>query len=500
MTHRSFIGRIKSPACLPLVAAFSSLILLSGCIADPDFENGAAQPALLEAYQAQMRAGEEEREQREATAIRLLDVSVDETSRDLVLSVDLLNADLARTLSQVLESPFVQYSAELGSIKGRVSARFNKRPLIEGLNILLADTGLVASNSDGVVTIQYDLFGHNSDYEANMLEDENQPIVSSEVVLKHLAAVDVVRLLSELYPPNDAFDEPVFTFSELSELNAVYVSGPAADVSRALALISGADRPVSHVIIEALVVDIDTSSIETLGLSFQDGASGKFSAASIIPGQIGGNIVATFTDLASDSAQVSAKINFLAAQNVAQVLARPYIATRSTMPATIAIVDDQFARVDTSGDDSSIISTDSVTAGITMEVTPVVMADDAIRLDVTIEDSRFGATAGDIIITKERSSASTSMIVDSGQTIMIGGLNSRYRITENSGLPWLRRIPLLNVFAGEQGALERRSELVVYLTPYVWIPGMESPLPLPGTPDPNMPDLVGMELGGKSFD
>lgn len=170
------------------------------------------------------------------------------------------------------------------------------------------------------------------------------------------------------------------------------------------------------------------------------------------------------------------------------------------MPATIAIVDDQFARVDTSGDDSSIISTDSVTAGITMEITPVVMADDAIRLDVTIEDSRFGATAGDIIITKERNSASTSMIVDSGQTIMIGGLNSRYRITENSGLPWLRRIPLLNAFAGEQGALERRSELVVYLTPYVWIPGMESPLPLPGTPDPNMSDLVGMELGGKSFD
>lgn len=499
MPHLSFLGQVRTSVRVPLVA-ISSIVLLSGCIADPDFENGATQPALLEAYQAQMSIAHDEREQRETTAIKLLEVSIDEASDNLVLSADLSNADLGRTFSKIVMSPLVQYSAELAAIKGRVSARFYKRPLIEGLNILLADTGLLATDANGVVTIQYGVLAPRPEDSASPLEGGAPIIVSKEVVLKHLAAADVVRLLSELYPPNADFDEQPFTYSEISELNAVYVSGQAADVSRALALISRADRPVAHVIIEALVVDIDTSSIETLGLSFQDGSSGKFNAASIIPGQIGGNIVATFSDLASESAQVSAKINFLAAQNVAQVLARPYIATRSTMPATIAIVDDQFARVDTSGDESSIISTDSVTAGITMEITPVVMADDAIRLDVTIEDSRFGATAGDIIITKERNSASTSMIVDSGQTIMIGGLNSRYRITENSGLPWLRRIPLLNAFASEQGALERRSELVVYLTPYVWIPGMESPLPLPGTPDPNMSDLVGMELGGKSFD
>lgn len=132
-----------------------------------------------------------------------------------------------------------------------------------------------------------------------------------------------------------------------------------------------------------------------------------------------------------------------------------------------------------------------------MEITPAVMADNSIRVDLTLEDSRFGSTAGEVLLTKQRNAASTSMIVGSGQTIMIGGLNSRYRISAKSGIPWLRHVPILNAFAGEQSALETRTQLVVYVTPYIWIPGMETPLPLQGTPDPNIPKLVSVEKGGR---
>lgn len=471
--------------------AVTSLISLASCVADPSLQGRSDQVALLEAYRAQTERNAAQETLEREQSIRRVDVFKDAATGETRLSVDLVEADLRAVLAIILDSPFVQYASEAVPLSGTVSARFQDQPLIGGMNAILASANLNVEDINGVLRFQVE----HDDQATEVQEGESDEFTTREVRIKHLASTDVVTLIGDLFPFADYSDEEGLTASNVPETNSVFLAGPASEVAHALTIIAKADRPVAHVIIEALVVDINTSSIETLGLSFADGASGKFSAASLIPGQTGGNIVATFSDLASDSAQVTATIDFLAARNAAHVLARPYIATRSMQPASIAIVDDQFVRVSTA--DTSVVSTDSITAGITMEITPAVMADNSIRMDLTIEDSRFGATAGDVLLTKQRSTATTSMIVGTGQTIMIGGLNSRYRITEKAGIPWLRHIPVLNAFAGKQGALERRTELVVYVTPYIWIPGMEAPMPLHGTPDPDISKLLSVENGGR---
>lgn len=484
--------------------AVSSLIvaggclLVSSCIASPDFVSGAETEALLEAFQAQSEAVQQAREAREQAGLKRVEVEPGRDGDPPRLSVDLDQADLRRVVERILSSPVIEYRAEQLHLNKRVSARFSNRSLVDGLNVLLDGSGFFVTWDKGLLSFwpgqlpaSRGRVGGRSDDNATM---------SREIILKHLAAPDVVELIAGLFSNDDDDEAAGFTIGGLTELNAVYLSGPSSKVTEAVGIIRQADRPVAHVIIEALVVDIDTSSVESLSTSLSDGAAGKFGLTTLIPGQTGGNIVASFSDLSANSAAITATVEFLAAQNAVEILARPYIATQSTRAATISIVDDQFARVDTSGDDSSIITTDSITAGISMQITPVVMADQSIRVDVSLEDSRFSATAGDIIIAKERSTATTSMIVQSGQTIVIGGLNSRYRLTDLSGFPWLRRIPLLNLLAGEQTSVETREELVVYLTPYIWVPGLDIPLPLPGEPNPDLPDWLSIENGGRAVD
>lgn len=491
MSKMSFSGRKISR----YGATISALFLLASCIADPNLHGHSDQDDLINAYRAQAERYAAQQTQAVEDSIRLLEVSADPEMGDARLSVDLAQADLRTVLTKILDSPRLQYTSEAVSLTGTVSARFKDKPIIDGMNVILANSGVYVKAINGVLTFKAGLANSDSDSSNDATFESVTGFTSREVPIKHLASADVVTLIGELFPFAEFSDDDGLTASSIGETNSVYLVGPVVEVAEALSIIAKADRPVAHVIIEALVVDINTSSIETLGLSFTDGASGKFGAASLIPGQTGGNIVATFSDLASDSAQVTATIDFLAARNAAHVLARPYIATRSMQPASIAIVDDQFVRVSTA--DTSVVSTDSITAGISMEITPAVMADNSIRMDLTIEDSRFGATAGEVLLTKQRNTATTSMIVGTGQTIMIGGLNSRYRISEKSGLPWLRHVPILNVFAGEQGALETRTELVVYVTPYIWIPGMEVPMPLHGTPDPDISNLLSVEKGGR---
>ncbi len=481
-------------------AILAPFLATSACIADPDFISGAETEALLEAYEAQSAASSEAREAREAASIRLIQISEGLPGAPPLLTVDLEQADLNRVIPRILSDALVEYRAQRLTFNNRVSARFSHRPLPDALNTLLEGSGQYVTWNDGILHFRSGQAPGALNRADTTAGTGQSNIVSQEIILRHMAAPDVVDLIGNLFSPDDDYEDGGFTVGSLPEHNAVYVSGPRAAVSEAVNIIRQADRPVPHVIIEALVVDIDTSSVESLVVNLSDGAAGKFELSKLIPGQTGGNLVASFSDLAANSAAITATVDFLAAQNAVEILARPYIATRSTKPATIAIVDDQFARVDTSGDDSSIITTDSITAGISMEITPVVMADQSIRIDVNLEDSRFSATAGDIIIAKERSAASTSMIVQSGQTIVIGGLNSRYRLTEKSGFPWLRRVPLLNLLAGEQAAVETREELVVYLTPYIWVPGLDIPLPLPGQPNPDLPQLLSVENGGQAVD
>ena len=480
------------------LAALSSLCV-GACVADPEFASGAEMAALLDAYQSQSSAAIEAQAAREQAALKLVRVERAETARQPFLSVELEQADFSRVLAMILDSPLVEYRAQGLRFSHRVSARFEQRPLAEGLNILLEGSGLYATWDAGLLN-----FHHGRGPQTRAAAGLNGPEpdgtkISREIALNHLASGDVVDLIANLFA-SDEDETGGLSVGSVPELNTVFVSGPSAAVIEAVSVVRQADRPVAHVIIEALVVNIDTSSVESLAINLSDGAAGKFDLTTLIPAQTGGNLVASFSDLSANAAAITATVDFLAAQNAAEILARPYVATRSTQPVTIAIVDDQFARVDTSGDDSSIITTDSITAGISMQITPLVMADQAIRLDISLEDSRFAATAGDIIIAKERSSTSTSMIVKSGQTILLGGLNSRYRLTDKSGFPWLRHIPVLNLFAREQSAVESREELVIYLTPYIWVPGLDTPLPLAGHPAPELPRFLSIENGGRAVD
>jgi type II secretory pathway component GspD/PulD (secretin) len=474
-------------------AAFSCCVTTS-CVADPDFVSGAEKAALMEAYQSQSDAVAQTREAREQAALKHLSIDPGESGGQPLLSVDLVQADFNRVMERILASPLVEYGAQPRRFKHRVSARFSDRLLADGLNVLLDGSGLIATWENGLLSVR------SAPFSAATQSRLGDSLVSRELVLSHLSAPDTVDLITRLFGSDEDEESGGLTVGSLPELNAVYVSGASSAVEDAVSVIQQADRPVAHVIIEALVVKIDTSSVESMTVNFSDGAAGKFDLTTLIPNQTGGNIVASFSDLAANSAAITATIDFLAAQNAAEILARPYVATRSSKQATLAIVDDQFARVDTSGDDSSIITTDSITAGITMDITPLVMADQSIRVDISLEDSRFTATAGDIIIAKQRSTAATSMIVQSGQTIVIGGLNSRYRLTDRSGLPWLRHVPVLNLFASDQAAVESREELVVYVTPYIWVPGLETPLPLPGHPVPELPKLLSVENGGRAVD
>ena len=141
--------------------------------------------------------------------------------------------------------------------------------------------------------------------------------------------------------------------------------------------------------------------------------------------------------------------------------------------AKIEIVQEAFTIINKSEDGASVSTNESISAGVTLQVVPTVQSGNTIRMQIQIEDSDFISGRVDGLIAKRRSSAQTSMNAESGQTIVIGGLNRTRASASNSGLPWIRNIPGLNLLTSQQQGLEEGNQVVVYLTPKIWNPNMK---------------------------
>lgn len=99
-----------------------------------------------------------------------------------------------------------------------------------------------------------------------------------------------------------------------------------------------------------------------------------------------------------------------------------------------------------------------------LDVTPIVSPDGRIMMEVELKRDTLGIStpAGPAINTKE---VKTKIIVEDGQTIVIGGVIDDQRNITNEGIPGLVRVPLLKYLFGQERADTRKSELLIFITP-----------------------------------
>jgi Type II secretory pathway, component PulD len=99
-----------------------------------------------------------------------------------------------------------------------------------------------------------------------------------------------------------------------------------------------------------------------------------------------------------------------------------------------------------------------------LDVTPIVSPDGRIMMEVELKRDTLGilTTSGFAINTKE---VKTKVIVEDGQTIVIGGVIDDQSNTTNEGIPGLVRVPLLKYLFGQERIRTQNSELLIFITP-----------------------------------
>ena len=146
-----------------------------------------------------------------------------------------------------------------------------------------------------------------------------------------------------------------------------------------------------------------------------------------------------------------------------EVLASPQVSTLDNTEAQVFMGDKISIRVI---DDDGESSTQLVETGIKLTVTPHVSGDNRILLDLHPENNSYDYDSkGEVVISTQE--AKTKVVVADGETVVIGGLTRNETQESESGIPFLKDIPLFgNLFKYSRKALIKK-DLVIFVTPRI---------------------------------
>ena len=120
---------------------------------------------------------------------------------------------------------------------------------------------------------------------------------------------------------------------------------------------------------------------------------------------------------------------------------------------------------------SCVSSIQQVNSGITFEITPLIHSDGRVAMDFrltteSVSGSTKIANVGDVPITG-RTESKAKIAANNKETVVFGGLIQTVVITNSSGVPLLKNIPVVGSLFRHSSVRDTRHELIVLIRPII---------------------------------
>jgi len=258
------------------------------------------------------------------------------------------------------------------------------------------------------------------------------------------------------------------------ENNALIIKATRADYSKIKAAIRRLDVMPLQVLVEATIVEVTLTDELSYGLQwfFDHTIDGRGQGVGeLFPLTVDPSFSYSFTDTGGS---VRAVLNMLAADSRLNVISSPSLMVLDNRTATIKVGDQVPIRTSettslaTSGDSPLVTSTIQYRdTGVLLEVTPRVNPGGMVMLEITqdvndVDNTTTSAIDSPTIIQRR---ITTSVAVQSGESVVLGGLIRNNESESEAGIPVLGSIPGLGRLFSSKTTSNIRTELLVLITP-----------------------------------
>jgi type IV pilus assembly protein PilQ len=373
-------------------------------------------------------------------------------------------------------------------VKGEVTAEIRNQPWPQAFQAILAAQGLSAQEMAGGI-IRVD----NPHVLAAL--DSLEPLETSVVRINYAKAKDLTKSIEGSLTKGRGkviADE---------NSNSLIITDTRSRLPNLTEFVRGLDIRTPQVSIKAKLVFVDRTDIEELGIKYDLGNNNQFfnrlvqrccdpeTGERYEPGvnviDLGGNslsgignangvIAGSALDLVFSTAlggfTLTSFLSALERADLSDVQAEPVITTLDNRKADILVGEETPVRVidvsSQTGDAKANVTFKET--GIRLTVTPHVTSNRQIALELHTERSSLQPLqAADLGFIFQTQRADNQLLVNDGETAVIGGLTVTQVVNTRSGIPLLSGLPIIGKLFSFSSSNENRRDLIILVTPRI---------------------------------
>jgi len=402
------------------------------------------------------------------------------------------------------------------TVQGNVTLRLRNVPWDQALDIVMTTKGLDMRQNGNVIIVapaEEISARETADLEARQAITELEPLYSEFLQVNYAKASDLAELISAGEGQNSLLSDRGSVAID-DRTNTLLVQDTVTRLQDVRRLIRALDVPIRQVLIESRIVVVSDNFSRDLGVRFGATAYNQTSldGATVISGTgIGTDtMINSILDNLGDPANgtifpiqlpdlnnrynvnvpitsaagrfsiailetdylVDLELTALQTEGRAEIISTPRVITANQKEARIEQgVEIPYQESSSSG----ATTTQFKKAVLSLTVTPQITPDDKIIMDLRVSKDNVGdlvaSATGGFVPSIDTRAIETQVLVNDGQTIVLGGIYETERRETVNKVPFLGDIPGLGVLFRSTQTESNKAELLIFVTPKILTDG-----------------------------
>jgi type IV pilus assembly protein PilQ len=426
-----------------------------------------------------------------------------ESSRDMAfrfrgekLSLNFQDIEIRSVLQLIADFTDLNLVAS-DTVSGRITLRLKKVPWDQALDIIMKTKGLDKRTVGNVLMVApaSELAAREKlELESRQQISELAPLRTEFIEVRYANAQEIYSLFEQSSGEGDGVITSRGSVIVDERTNAIILTETTERINDFRSVLEQLDVPVKQVLIEARIVTASSNYSEALGVRWGGLGVGTYNNGSIFT-QVGGSLATIdqirnadpddginipseenlMVDLGiglADASKIAIgivdekyllnlELSALESEGHAEVIARPKVITADKQQAVISSgVEIPYQEASSSG--ATSVSFKSATLSLTVK--PQITPDDRVIMELEVKQDTVGAVFNGVP-SINTNNISTQVLVDNGETIVLGGIFTTQVTESETKTPILGDIPYLGNLFKRRTASDDKQELLIFITP-----------------------------------